>query len=290
VRKTRGLAGEGDVAAVNDEVRSVVNDFISALAGVGHFNVRRLSSSQAWYVSQIMILEEYAETLFAVKSREMEWPARFFIITACNPESSGERREDKEAQLRLRKDLNRLGGSMQKLTGISPDWAHEEKSFAVCGIEDARMLELGREFRQNAIFLVEGDDLSVVSCGGAEQLTLGSFRERLRLRSDRPAYSIYVVRLDEGVLTKKKFRKANPGYAEGKPCYYVGMTSQTPEERFVQHKSKHRAAAKWVHKYGLHLAKKKFKNIPLLSREEAIEREVSHAEALRRKGFGVWQK
>jgi len=237
-----------------------------------------------------MILEEYTETLFVVKSREMEWPSRFFIITACNPESSGERHEDKEAQRGLRKELNRLGGSLQKLTGTSPDWAHEEKSFAVCGIDEAQMLELGRKFRQNAIFLVEGDDLSIVSCGGTEQLSVGAFRERLRLRSDRPDHSIYVVRLDEQVSTKKKFRKANPGYAEGKPCYYVGMTSQTPEERFAQHKSKHRAASKWVHEYGLHLAKKKFKNIPRLSREEAIKMEVSHAEALRRKGYGVWQK
>ena len=45
-------------------------------------------------------------------------------------------------------------------------------------------------------------------------------------------HNIYVIELDKEVLSKKKFREANPDYEEGKPCVYVGMTNKTPEERF----------------------------------------------------------
>lgn len=35
---------------------------------------------------------------------------------------------------------------------------------------------------------------------------------------------LYVIRLDDAVLNKKKFMDSNPRYQPGKPCYYVGAS------------------------------------------------------------------
>ncbi|HBH37935.1 MAG TPA: hypothetical protein DDX06_06055 [Curvibacter sp.] len=42
----------------------------------------------------------------------------------------------------------------------------------------------------------------------------------------RPHYHVYVIELSKAVLDEPRFRKSNPGYVEGKPCVYVGMTGE----------------------------------------------------------------
>ena len=48
----------------------------------------------------------------------------------------------------------------------------------------------------------------------------------------RPHHHVYVIELHKDVLLEPRFRKNNPGYIEGKPCVYVGMTGLSPDERF----------------------------------------------------------
>ena len=51
-------------------------------------------------------------------------------------------------------------------------------------------------------------------------------------------YHIYVVELSKRVFTEnRKFREANPQFNGVLECLYVGMTSKTPKERFLQHKT-----------------------------------------------------
>ena len=64
-------------------------------------------------------------------------------------------------------------------------------------------------------------------------------------------HHVYVVELDRDVLYEGKFRKANPGYIDGKPCVYVGMTGLDPDIRFDKHKAGIQANA-YVTKFGLH--------------------------------------
>lgn len=99
---------------------------------------------------------------------------------------------------------------------------------------------------------------------------------------------VYVIRLDNAVLSERKFAEANPQYVPGKPCVYVGMTGLTPEERFENHKRGHKAN-KYVQRYGLYLMRRKFRHLNPLTYEEAQELEVKLAERLRRRGFAVWQ-
>jgi hypothetical protein len=235
------------------------------------------------------VCPEYLSTIFVSKPLEEGWPERFFIITACNPRSSGDRSSDEKAHVNLRKTLSRLGCWKHRVDGASPDWKHREKGFAVGGLDLEEAIELGRQFEQNAIFAIESDVVWVVGCFDGSRQELGRFSSRLYQPADEPKYRIYVIRLNDAVLNVKRFRQANPNHKPGKPCYYVGMTSLTPEERFSQHKAGYKDCA-LVRDHGLHLAKKKFESIPLLSQADAQLREVERAEHLRSQGYAVWQR
>ncbi len=189
----------------------------------------------------------------------------------------------------LRKELSTAGHWKLSLTAISTDWSHREKSFAVGGLSKKEALSLGKKYHQNAIFLVEKNQLSVISCESGKEEKVGDYHKRLRVEKDRPAYQIYVICLSSEVLKVKRFREANPNYVTGKTCFYVGMTGRTPKERFEQHLAGYKSCS-LVKKYGQHLAKKKFTGIPPLCHADAVQMEISHAENLRAKGYAVWQK
>ena len=110
------------------------------------------------------------------------------------------------------------------------------------------------------------------------------------------AYQIYVVELRKKVFTENyKFRAANPQFNGVLECLYVGMTSKTPKERFIQHKTAYRSKkghkhSSWiVEKYGSYLRPSLYNHIQVLkTREEALKMEKLLALELRRKGYAVW--
>jgi hypothetical protein len=97
-----------------------------------------------------------------------------------------------------------------------------------------------------------------------------------------------VVRLHPDVLKSKKFRDANPYYDQGKPCFYVGITGLSPDERFDNHKAGYKAC-KYVKKYGLSLVPDIYEKFNPMSYERACEMEKKLAVNLRNKGYAVWQ-
>lgn len=107
-------------------------------------------------------------------------------------------------------------------------------------------------------------------------------------RDDGQRFSVYVVGLDPKVLEVKKYRERNPGYVEGKPCVYVGMTGLSPDERFENHRRDHKAN-RFVRDFGKYLMRRKFKRLNPMTYEEARETEAELADRLRRKGYAVWQ-
>ncbi|MCX8494892.1 MAG: DUF3293 domain-containing protein [Akkermansiaceae bacterium] len=234
------------------------------------------------------ILPEYLQTCFIPKGEGIDWPDEFWIITACNPYSSGVLEGDRDADRRLRRHLSKGGYPKFRIKGISADWQHEEKSYGVSGITRDVLLELGRQFQQNAVFHIIGDRLSVVACVDDREVQLGSFRERIRKIEDRPCARVYVIRLDEAVLNVKRFQRANPNHVTGMACYYVGMTCCTAEERFEQHQRGYKAAT-FAKRFGIELAHERFPTQEWLGIEAAKRLEFDHAEWLRGQGYAVWQ-
>lgn len=103
----------------------------------------------------------------------------------------------------------------------------------------------------------------------------------------RKGRSLYVITLDPEVLWEKDFHEENPGYIEGMPCVYVGMTIHDPGDRFEQHRLGYRSS-KYPRKYGVELALELMEGFDGegLSDEE---KEAALADWLRDQGCAVWQ-
>ena len=109
-------------------------------------------------------------------------------------------------------------------------------------------------------------------------------------------YRIYVIELSKRVFTEnRKFREANPQFNGVLECLYVGMTSKTPKERFVQHKTGyinkkgHKLSSNMVQKYGSYLRPSLYNHIdPLYTRAEALKMEETLALELKRQRYAVW--
>ena len=109
------------------------------------------------------------------------------------------------------------------------------------------------------------------------------------------ARRLYVIALDKKVLKEPGFRKYNPQYEEGKNCYYVGESGYSAEKRFEIHKNKIPTRSgfsqhnKYVTKYGLHLSKKQYQNVPeFKTSDEGKAAEKNKARQLRKKGHAVY--
>ena len=110
-------------------------------------------------------------------------------------------------------------------------------------------------------------------------------------------YRVYVIELAKKVFTENtKFRNANPQFNGVLQCVYIGMTSKTPEERFIQHKTGYvnrkgyKLSANIVQKYGTYLRPSLYShiNVKPMTRQQALIMEEKLALDLRRQGYAVW--
>ncbi len=109
-------------------------------------------------------------------------------------------------------------------------------------------------------------------------------------------YTVYVIELLRKVYSENtKFRTANPQYNGALECVYVGMTSKTPQERFLQHRTSalskkgYKISSSIVEKYGAYLRSSLYGHLPpYKTREEALKMEKQLTLELRRKGYAVW--
>jgi hypothetical protein len=106
--------------------------------------------------------------------------------------------------------------------------------------------------------------------------------------SRRPHHHVYLIELHKDVLLDHKFRQCNPGYVDGKPCVYVGMTGLDPDVRFDKHKAGIQASS-YVFKYGLCLLPDLYEGFNPMRYEDAVDKEIEVGIDLRSAGFGVWQ-
>jgi len=112
----------------------------------------------------------------------------------------------------------------------------------------------------------------------------------------RTEYRVYVIELSKRVFTENtKFRLANPQFNGVLECLYVGMTSKTPKERFLQHKTGyrnqkgHKLSSSIVQKYGMYLRPSLYNHIEAFpTRLQALKMEKILALELRRKRYAVW--
>ncbi|HLF97008.1 MAG TPA: DUF3293 domain-containing protein [Methylococcaceae bacterium] len=111
-----------------------------------------------------------------------DWPAEFAIVTAyATTGESWPEAENRAADRRLEAELRRQRLWMRRLTGYSPATGHGEPGWAVdLGFQSA--CDIGRRYRQDAIYYVIGDTLFVSFCDERRALVeVGGFRPRVHL-------------------------------------------------------------------------------------------------------------
>lgn len=107
----------------------------------------------------------YRQVRFRIDPRGVKRSDTFAIITPWNPDGLPAALEkNQEASGRLQSRLERMGLPWFSVTGGSPDFAHVEPGFGVADITRNEAVALGRDFRQEAIFWVEGGAVFLVSC------------------------------------------------------------------------------------------------------------------------------
>lgn len=123
----------------------------------------------------------YFQVRFRTEAPQEDWPDQFVILTAyaTTGETWSEER-NVEADRKLHAHLVTLGHTPIRITGYDPESGHAEPGWAVeLPLEEA--LAVGREFLQDAIFVVQGDTLAVAQCNTPHAAqTIGHFRERVR--------------------------------------------------------------------------------------------------------------
>jgi hypothetical protein len=116
---------------------------------------------------------EYQQTRFLVPELD-QVPARFGVVTACNPDGVTVGDEQNRAATEcLRSALASAGFHFFPVTGCSPDVRHREPGFGIVADDREIIVELGRTWKQEAIFWIEGGIVHLVSCGDPEVVTLG---------------------------------------------------------------------------------------------------------------------
>ena len=121
---------------------------------------------------------EYFRVIF-INDEINSFPEKFGIITACNPKDQIlSASENRARNLQLKKQIIQKMDLCGEIVGSSPDKAHQELSFVVKG-SVKHLLQLGKDFEQNAIFWIEKDSLHLMDCLNKKAFKVGSFRERI---------------------------------------------------------------------------------------------------------------
>ena len=126
-------------------------------------------------------LKLFASTVFLGDPLPADWPTSFVIVNAwATTGETWSAERNQAADEALRQALERVGLRHHRLTGASPDLAHQEPSWAVDMSKESAD-ELAEHFLQVAFFAVEQGTLFVVPMGRLEAaVDLGPWADRLR--------------------------------------------------------------------------------------------------------------
>ena len=136
----------------------------------------------------------YGETHFQQLEHADDWPEEFAIVTAYA--TTGEEwtaAENEAADRVLEAHLKQQATWVRRLTGYSPSTGHAEPGWAVTLSFEAAC-KTGLQHKQDAIYFVEKDTLSVSFCDDRKgRIEIGPFRARVHTSAThpivRPGYS-----------------------------------------------------------------------------------------------------
>lgn len=129
----------------------------------------------------------YGETHFSTPDYVAEWPDSFAIITAyATTGATWTETQNREADTALETTLRAKAAPIHRITGYSPTTLHAEPGWAA-PLSWQEACDLGRKFKQDAIYFVKDGTLFVSHCDQRRKLIpIGPFPPRLHLSTGRP--------------------------------------------------------------------------------------------------------
>ena len=122
---------------------------------------------------------EFQQTRFLVQDLDQVRPT-FGVVTACNPDGVTISDEhNRAATERLWDHLAEAGFQFFPVTGCSPDLKHQEPGFGIITNDRDVIVQLGREWRQVAVYWIDQGILHLVPCGAGEAVKLGLWSARV---------------------------------------------------------------------------------------------------------------
>lgn len=123
---------------------------------------------------------EYQQIRFLVPGLDLV-PARFGILTGCNPDGvTVSDDQNRAATKRLRAALASAEFQIFSVTGCSHDLRHQEPGFGIVTDDRDLIVQLGRSWKQDAIFWVEDGIVYLISCRDPEVISVGQWQELAR--------------------------------------------------------------------------------------------------------------
>ena len=124
----------------------------------------------------------YFHVQFSVPTPVRDWPDHFAILSGYA--TTGEvwtAERNAAADRALGETIFVMGACRERITGFFADTGHAEPGWAA-ELEFDAACDLGLKFLQDAIYYVQGDELSVSYCDERRALVpVGRFRERVRV-------------------------------------------------------------------------------------------------------------
>lgn len=125
---------------------------------------------------------KHSEVRFVAQKPSTGWPDKFGIVTAWHPigaDSCHSDNADGHARLLAKARKSCLFHFPVTLVSAISDVRTE--ALGIFSYQPAKLVQWAREFSQPAIFYVEEDELSLISCVNEERYTLGRWQDRLQL-------------------------------------------------------------------------------------------------------------
>lgn len=122
----------------------------------------------------------YFDAYFHVGSRRRRLPARFGVVTACNPiGKQSSLAENRRRDAALRRRLKALEITHFRVTGGNREGSHQEPGWGVKGSR-AMVRALAAQFRQDAYFWIALGRVYLGSAAGGSLKRAGSWSARQR--------------------------------------------------------------------------------------------------------------
>jgi hypothetical protein len=124
-------------------------------------------------------------------------PTDFWVITAYNPDGKNtDPGTNAAADARLHADITVLGIRPFRIIGMSPDATHAEPGWGV-PCDETTAIEIGRRYRQEAVYHFTADRIDLVDCKTGERHPLDDPASRVLDPRDARHFTLFVGSPDD---------------------------------------------------------------------------------------------